>query len=314
MLERILGRVGGRLGRRARVESVLEDCSTSVEKGYRAAREAAGRAFYGWARSRLRGRGVDYVDFRDYYPGDDVRDIDWRLSARLLSLDGSPRLVVKVYEEEKEVRVLLVVDTWPGILFWDKPLSMSFAASFISEQARLFEDHLVYAYPSREGWEHLPAPPRTLGLPKPVREAICSPPPTRPSLSSLRRLVLSLRPSVAVLVTDYGRVLEEYSLYAKTLSALGSGQLFVYISSVEELGLASTPRARVWLEGLGGVAVYAGLEDFYRAIGTHRRLVKGVTSVRGGVVEIVGRESLGYSIPRLVRGYLAARARTTRRT
>ena len=54
--------------------------------------------------SRLRGRGLAFEELRHYQPGDDVRTIDWRATARR----GSAH--VRVYNEERERPVLLVVD------------------------------------------------------------------------------------------------------------------------------------------------------------------------------------------------------------
>ena len=54
--------------------------------------------------SRFRGRGVDYVESRAYQPGDDIRLMDWRLTAR----SGRPH--TKVFQEEREQSILLIVD------------------------------------------------------------------------------------------------------------------------------------------------------------------------------------------------------------
>lgn len=61
--------------------------------------------------SRFRGRGVDYVESRGYQPGDDIRSMDWRVTAR----SGKPH--TKVFQEERERSVLLVVDQSPSMRF-----------------------------------------------------------------------------------------------------------------------------------------------------------------------------------------------------
>lgn len=73
--------------------------------------------------SRQRGRSTDYQESRAYQPGDDVRMIDWRLSAR------QPRLYTKVYAVERERPVLLVVDFSASMLFGTRRTLKSIAAA-----------------------------------------------------------------------------------------------------------------------------------------------------------------------------------------
>lgn len=61
--------------------------------------------------SRLYGRGMDYAESRIYQPGDDVRRMDWRLTAR------SGRLHTKLFEEEHEGRLLILLDTHESMRF-----------------------------------------------------------------------------------------------------------------------------------------------------------------------------------------------------
>ena len=55
--------------------------------------------------SPFHGLSVEFTDYRDYQPGDDLRHLDWRLYAR------SDRLCIKRYEHETNTRCLLAVDT-----------------------------------------------------------------------------------------------------------------------------------------------------------------------------------------------------------
>jgi uncharacterized protein (DUF58 family) len=61
--------------------------------------------------SRFRGRGIDYQESRGYQPGDDIRNMDWRVTAR----SGRPH--TKLYREERERPVLVVVDLGPSMVF-----------------------------------------------------------------------------------------------------------------------------------------------------------------------------------------------------
>jgi len=67
-------------------------------------KQPARSALQGRHRSRIRGRGLDFEELRDYLPGDDVRAIDWKVTARA----GSP--YVRVYTEERDRPTLIVVD------------------------------------------------------------------------------------------------------------------------------------------------------------------------------------------------------------
>lgn len=61
--------------------------------------------------SQFRGRGMDYQESRIYQAGDDIRNMDWRVTARA----GKPH--TKLYQEERERPVVLVVDFNAGMFF-----------------------------------------------------------------------------------------------------------------------------------------------------------------------------------------------------
>ncbi|MEI6094438.1 MAG: DUF58 domain-containing protein [Gammaproteobacteria bacterium] len=65
----------------------------------------------GLHQSRVRGRGMDFSEARNYQAGDEVRHMEWRMTART----GRPH--VKVYHEERERPVLLVVDFCTSMFF-----------------------------------------------------------------------------------------------------------------------------------------------------------------------------------------------------
>lgn len=60
--------------------------------------------FSGEYHSAFKGRGMSFSEVREYQPGDDIRTIDWNVTARL----NHP--YVKVYEEERELTIMLLVD------------------------------------------------------------------------------------------------------------------------------------------------------------------------------------------------------------
>lgn len=67
--------------------------------------------FAGEYHSAFKGRGMTFSEVREYQYGDDIRDIDWNVTAR------HNRPFVKVYEEEREMTVMLLVDVSRSRLF-----------------------------------------------------------------------------------------------------------------------------------------------------------------------------------------------------
>ncbi|MEZ4891695.1 MAG: DUF58 domain-containing protein [Saprospiraceae bacterium] len=67
--------------------------------------------FPGGYQSAFKGKGMSFSEVRLYYPGDDVRAIDWNVTART----GEP--FIKVFEEERENTVMLLVDVSGSAVF-----------------------------------------------------------------------------------------------------------------------------------------------------------------------------------------------------
>ena len=74
-------------------------------------RKPVGSLLSGRHGSRLRGRGLTFEELRRYRPGDDIRSIDWRATARLSAAQ------VRVYSEERDRPVLLIVDQRTSMFF-----------------------------------------------------------------------------------------------------------------------------------------------------------------------------------------------------
>ncbi|MFC7338791.1 DUF58 domain-containing protein [Haloferula chungangensis] len=86
-------------------------------------RQPVGSLLAGRHASRLRGRGLAFEELRNYHPGDDIRTIDWKATARL----RKPH--VRVYSEERERPVLLVVDQRSPMFFGSRRTMKSVAAA-----------------------------------------------------------------------------------------------------------------------------------------------------------------------------------------
>jgi len=79
--------------------------------------------------SRLRGRGLDFSELRRYLPGDDIRTMDWKVTART----RSPH--VRVYTEEKDRAVLVLVDQRQNMFFGTRDRLKSVTAAELAALA-----------------------------------------------------------------------------------------------------------------------------------------------------------------------------------
>ena len=73
--------------------------------------------------SRLRGRGLNFEEIRRYLPGDDIRQMDWRVTAR------TRKPHVRVYSEERDRPVLLVIDQRQSMFFGSRRAMKSVVAA-----------------------------------------------------------------------------------------------------------------------------------------------------------------------------------------
>ena len=118
--------------------------------------------FAGKYHTAFRGRGMSFAEVREYRVGDDVRDIDWNVTAR------SDRAHVKVYEEERELTMMLMVDVSPSRMFGSESITkknlitevaatLAFSASKNNDKVGciLFSDHIEKFIPPKKGRSHI---------------------------------------------------------------------------------------------------------------------------------------------------------------
>ena len=119
--------------------------------------------FAGQYHSAFKGRGMAFAEVREYQYGDDVRDIDWNVTARF------HRPFVKVFEEERELTVMLMVDVSGSLDFgtmrqMKRDLATEIAANPCLQchpEQRQDRCHLLFRqnreiYPSQEGTQAYP--------------------------------------------------------------------------------------------------------------------------------------------------------------
>ena len=118
--------------------------------------------FAGQYHSAFKGRGMAFAEVREYQFGDDIRDIDWNVTARFR------KPFVKVYEEERELTVMLLVDVSGSLDFGtvkstisDLAVEMAATLAFSAIQNNdkigviFFSDRIEKYIPAKKGRKHI---------------------------------------------------------------------------------------------------------------------------------------------------------------
>ena len=167
-------------------------------------RKLVNDGFAGEYQSVFKGRGMEFDEVRQYHPGDDVRSIDWNVTART----GEP--YVKSYAEERELTVMLAVDVsgsgdfgtrnrFKRDLAVELAAVMSFAATTNNDKVGLllFTDRVESLVPPRKGRSHVLRMLRDLLVFQPVGNGTD----IRLALDTVHRMLK--RRSIVFLVSDF---------------------------------------------------------------------------------------------------------------
>jgi uncharacterized protein (DUF58 family) len=187
-------------------------------------------AFAGDYHSVFKGRGMNFEDVREYQPGDEIRAIDWNVTARL----GTP--FVKKFTEERELTVMLIVDVSASGNFGSTSQSkrelaaevaclIAFSAIRNNDKVGLllFTDRVELFIPPKKGRSH------TLRL---IREILFFQPEgrgTNPTLAldSLNKIVT--RRAVVFFISDF-----QAPDFSKTLAVSGRRHDFIAVHVQDE--------------------------------------------------------------------------------
>jgi len=125
-------------------------------------RKIMNATFAGEYKSTFKGSGMEFVDVREYLPGDDIRSIDWKVTARV----GRP--YVKKFVEERELTVILCVDASGSGYFGTRArfkleqaaqvaATLAFSAVNNNDKVGLlfFTDRVERFVPARKGRQHV---------------------------------------------------------------------------------------------------------------------------------------------------------------
>jgi len=138
------------------------DLLKKVKKIELSTRHLVNEVFGGEYHSVFKGRGMEFAEVREYSPGDDIRTIDWNVSART----GVP--FVKLFEEERELTVMILVDASASGAFGTRvqmkralaaELSAVLAFSAVKNNDKvgliIFTDRVEKYIPPRKGRSHV---------------------------------------------------------------------------------------------------------------------------------------------------------------
>ena len=189
--------------------------------------ELTGGAYH----SVFKGRGIEFSEVREYTPEDDVRDIDWNVTARM----GSP--FIKKYAEERELTVILAIDASSSVFFGSGETSkheriaetaalLAFSAIRNHDKVGLlvFTDKTELWLPPRSGKSHV------MRL---IRELLAFEPESRKTdiASAMNSLIRNLKKrAVVFMISDF----IDSSSYEKPMKILNSKHDLVAVRVLDE--------------------------------------------------------------------------------
>jgi uncharacterized protein (DUF58 family) len=193
--------------------------------------------------SAQRGRGLEFQEVRPYVAGDDPRNIDWRVTARR----GRPH--TKLFHEERERPVWLLVDLQPGLFFGSRHQLKSAvalrAAALLAWTAALGGDRVggvVGAAPEQR--RILPARARLAGVLPLIEALLAAQPvaPAQPAPGTLEAVLHASAPlirpgSLVLAVSDFAAVSERHENLWAGLAAHSDIRLFWVTDPLEAKGL-----------------------------------------------------------------------------
>ena len=223
-------------------------------------------ALAGSYRSTFRGQGIEFEEVRPYIPGDDVRTIDWNVTAR------TGEAYVKTYREERELAVHLIVDTGLPMDFgtrrWTKREAAAQFAGLLALVALRHQDRVGLTLFGPEVGLHLPAGKGRQHALRLIREVLAVPAAREESdLEQVLRFTgrVLQRRSLVFLVSDF-LAAEKGGAWTEELARLGRRHDVIAVRVVDPLEEELPDVGLLCLRGIsdGGVV----------EIDTHARAVR----------------------------------------
>ena len=218
-------------------------------------------------RGAHRGRGLEFEEVRPYAPGDDVRSIDWRVTAR------RGRVHTKLFREERERPVWLLVDLQPGMFFGSRLQTKSGlavrAAALLAWTAAAGGDRVGALIANGAVTRCLPPRSREAGVLPVLTEMLALQPvrPAPPQPETLRDALQQLGPlvhpgSLVLAISDFAAPGSTELSAWSALAAHAECRLFWTTDALERDGLpdgrfrAGLPRRLVGIDGAASRAAW----------------------------------------------------------
>lgn len=268
----------------------------------------------GHHRSPLHGHSIEFAQHRDYVPGDDLRQVDWKVYAR------SDRYYLKQYEDETNLNCYFLLDQSESMTYQgqNSPLSkMEYAQLIACSLAYLVISQqdcagLVTFSESVDDWLIPSGAAGQLDDMIRLMEKVSGS--KRTSLARVLEEVVSriARPSIIVLLSDLLDEVDSLIHALKILRSAGHDLILVHVLDPDEVDFPFEQRSR--FEGLEGVGTLTTdpllIAGAYRkAMATFRQTLRlGCEQLNADYFSFRSDESLAHSLPAMLSTRLARRS------
>ncbi len=249
--------------------NIDRDICSIASQAVKTGKADADSILYGEARSILRGLGYEYIDYRPYFYGDDVRYIDWRVSARLMTNPYSIDLVVKEYMSERRINIAVFLDLHNSLLYWDKLWILLHVLTIMLSLAHKLHDQIYLTI--LNGYEKYLVPTsKPYEVIEYVRKKICSfrELETHSGLGKIDEILYSIpRPRGILVFTDYAVEPETFSFIGRVARTLDSSLAYILSTHIYE---QKPPLEKAYLTiASHNKSVQGDLGEIYRLIRNH---------------------------------------------
>jgi len=282
------------------------DLCRAVRRAAIQGRVRAEGLLFGGVPLEVKGPGLEFVDYREYVYGDDIRRVDWRVSAR--AGRNLEKLFVRVYRSERRVKVIYVVDLTSSLGFKDKLEALAFTVGLHARISAALEDIVGLITVTHEARFHGFMEPELL-VSRLLRMICRDGAAGSLDISSAARLVSKVAgKSPVFLYTDYANKVASYRRLNLLARAMGA-PLYAYIFATPgETGKAHVEGLTSLLDFESGNALTVSLGEYAALVRSHVASVKASLGF-SRVFEVESLKQAMAYVPSLAVSYIRARGR-----